>query len=101
MKAGEVESLAMLSFGNRSYTPNEIVLSAGRRLLERVHRLKHTMAATVVERAMSATGGDPIDDTVYKWNIATQTLCIVFMTLFFGLRVYARSFVLNGFSIED
>lgn len=69
--------------------------------LERLRRLKHTMAAALFERAVSATGDDPIDTTVYKWNIATQTLCIVFMTLLFGLRVYARSFVLNGFSIED
>lgn len=42
-----------------------------------------------------------IDTTVHRWNTATQSLCIVMMTIFFWLRVYARSFVLNGFTMED
>lgn len=41
------------------------------------------------------------DTSVHRWNIATQSLCIIFMTVFFGLRVLARNFLLNGFSIED
>lgn len=41
------------------------------------------------------------DTSLHQWNIATQTLCIVFMTLFFGLRVYSRKFVLRVFGAED
>lgn len=44
---------------------------------------------------------DSPDTSLHQWNIATQTLCIVFMTLFFGLRVYSRKFVLSGFGPED
>ncbi|KAE8380758.1 hypothetical protein BDV26DRAFT_279233 [Aspergillus bertholletiae] len=43
----------------------------------------------------------PIDKTVQKWNIATQSLCIAAMTLFFLLRAYTRVFLLNGFTKED
>lgn len=58
------------------------------------------MAAILFERA-STTGDESIDTSVHRWNTVTQSLCIIFMTLLFGLRVYARSFVLNGFTIED
>ncbi|EAU30395.1 conserved hypothetical protein [Aspergillus terreus NIH2624] len=44
---------------------------------------------------------DSIDDTVQKWNKATQSLCIIFTTIFFILRVYTRTFILNGFTKED
>lgn len=46
-------------------------------------------------------GDADIDDSVQKWNYACQSLCIITMTLFFGLRVYTRLFILNGFGKED
>lgn len=45
--------------------------------------------------------GADIDSSVQKWNYACQSLCIIAMTLFFGLRVYTRLFILNGFGKED
>ncbi|RHZ53964.1 putative integral membrane protein [Aspergillus thermomutatus] len=45
--------------------------------------------------------GDSVDKTTQNWNTATQTLCIVAMTFFFGLRVYTRRFILHGFGKED
>lgn len=60
-----------------------------------------TMPAIVTRRDASSTGGGPVDDTVQQFNTATQSLCIIFMTVFFALRVYARHFVLNGFTLED
>lgn len=41
------------------------------------------------------------DRSMQKWNYATQSLCIGGMTIFFALRVYARTFILNGFNKED
>jgi hypothetical protein len=46
-------------------------------------------------------GDVDIDRSVQKWNYACQSLCIITMTLFFGLRVYTRQFILNGFGKED
>ncbi|KMK59048.1 integral membrane protein [Aspergillus fumigatus Z5] len=45
--------------------------------------------------------GDSVDRTMHNWNTATQIICIVAMTIFFGLRVYTRIFILNGFGKED
>ncbi|KAJ5465299.1 uncharacterized protein N7458_000985 [Penicillium daleae] len=42
-----------------------------------------------------------IDRSVQTWNYACQSLCIIGMTLFFGLRVYTRCFILSGFGKED
>lgn len=47
------------------------------------------------------SGDADINDSVQKWNYACQSLCIITMTLFFGLRVYTRLFILNGFGKED
>ncbi|KAF9885402.1 hypothetical protein FE257_012924 [Aspergillus nanangensis] len=53
------------------------------------------------ETTSTSTSNHPIDDSVQKWNIATQSLCIGLMTILFGLRAYTRMFILNGFSKED
>jgi hypothetical protein len=45
--------------------------------------------------------GDSVDTSMQHWNTATQILCIVAMTVFFGLRVYTRIYILNGFGKED
>lgn len=42
-----------------------------------------------------------VNQSVHIINYVTQSLCIVFMSVFFFLRVYARLKVLNGFAIED
>jgi hypothetical protein len=42
-----------------------------------------------------------IDRSVQTWNYVCQSLCIIGMTLFFGLRVYTRCFILSGFGKED
>lgn len=42
-----------------------------------------------------------IDRSVQKWNYACQSLCIIGMTVFFGLRLYTRLFILRGFGKED
>lgn len=42
-----------------------------------------------------------IDHSVQTWNYVCQSLCIIGMTLFFGLRVYTRCFILSGFGKED
>ncbi|KAJ5166658.1 uncharacterized protein N7482_005439 [Penicillium canariense] len=47
------------------------------------------------------SGGGSIDRSVQSWNYACQSLCIIGMTVFFGLRVYTRCFLLNGFGKED
>lgn len=60
-----------------------------------------TMPAILMRRGASSTGGRPVDDTVQQFNTATQSLCIIFMTVFYALRVYARYFILNGFTLED
>lgn len=39
--------------------------------------------------------------SVQTINYATQSICMVFMTIFFGLRVFSRLKILNGFTIED
>ncbi|KAL1850264.1 hypothetical protein Plec18170_006959 [Paecilomyces lecythidis] len=41
------------------------------------------------------------DRSVNVINNATQSLCIIFMAAFWGLRVYARTRILNGFNKED
>ncbi|KAJ9268552.1 hypothetical protein DTO271D3_3098 [Paecilomyces variotii] len=41
------------------------------------------------------------DRSVNTINTAAQSLCIIFMTIFWGLRVYARTHVFNGFNKED
>lgn len=61
-----------------------------------------TMAAiSLFGRAVTEHPGKPVYDGVQKWNIATQSLCIIITTGFFGLRAYTRIFILNGFSKED
>lgn len=42
-----------------------------------------------------------VNDSVQQWNKATQSLCIIAMTVFFMLRVYTRLRILNGFGKED
>lgn len=58
------------------------------------------VAALLASRAAEPASDGP-DRTVHIWNIITQTLCLVFMTIFFVLRVYARVNILNGFVGED
>lgn len=60
-----------------------------------------TAMDVTMERDVSSTANKPIDLSVHRWNIATQSLCIILMTIFFALRVYARNFILKGFSMED
>ncbi|KAJ5384451.1 hypothetical protein N7517_002362 [Penicillium concentricum] len=48
-----------------------------------------------------SSGDASIDRSVQQWNYACQSLCIIGMTAFFGLRVYTRLFILNGFGKED
>ncbi|CAG8007960.1 unnamed protein product [Penicillium salamii] len=52
---------------------------------------------------LSARGsGDvDIDRSVQQWNFACQSLCIIGMALFFGLRLYTRMFILSGLGRED
>ncbi|KAJ5209023.1 hypothetical protein N7449_003402, partial [Penicillium cf. viridicatum] len=47
------------------------------------------------------SGDASIDRSVQQWNYACQSLCIIGMTCFFGLRVYTRMFILSGFGKED
>ncbi|KAJ5188728.1 hypothetical protein N7491_005048 [Penicillium cf. griseofulvum] len=47
------------------------------------------------------SGDASIDRSVQQWNYACQSLCIIGMTVFFGLRVYTRLYILNGFGKED
>jgi hypothetical protein len=42
-----------------------------------------------------------VDRSVQTWNYVCQSLCIIGMTLFFGLRVYTRCCILSGFGKED
>jgi hypothetical protein len=42
-----------------------------------------------------------IDRGVQSWNFACQSLCIIGMAVFFGLRLYTRMFILSGFGKED
>ncbi|KAK2763129.1 hypothetical protein FQN54_009765 [Arachnomyces sp. PD_36] len=39
--------------------------------------------------------------TAQTWDFATQSLCMIFMTIFFALRTYVKLRILNGFGIED
>jgi hypothetical protein len=48
-----------------------------------------------------ASGDASIDRSVQNWNYACQSLCIIAMTVFFGLRMYTRVFILSGFGKED
>ena len=41
------------------------------------------------------------DRTAQTWDYITQTLCMVFMTVFFALRMYVRLNILNGLGLED
>lgn len=41
------------------------------------------------------------DDSLQRWNYATQALCIIFMALFFFMRMYTRIAIHNGFGRED
>ncbi|CAI7655065.1 unnamed protein product [Penicillium discolor] len=47
------------------------------------------------------SGDASIDRSVQQWNYACQSLCIIGMTAFFGLRIYTRLFILSGFGKED
>ncbi|KAL4744476.1 hypothetical protein BDW72DRAFT_188412 [Aspergillus terricola var. indicus] len=42
-----------------------------------------------------------VDRSMQKWNYATQSLCIIFMTIFFGLRVYTRTSLQRNWEQED
>jgi hypothetical protein len=48
-----------------------------------------------------ASGDASIDRSVQNWNYACQSLCIIGMTVFFGLRMYTRVFILSGLGKED
>ncbi|KAL1979674.1 hypothetical protein VTN96DRAFT_5373 [Rasamsonia emersonii] len=56
--------------------------------------------AAIELRAADSPAQD-VNQSVHIINYVTQSLCLVFMTVFFFLRVYARMKVLNGFAIED
>ncbi|KAA8643001.1 putative integral membrane protein [Aspergillus tanneri] len=58
-------------------------------------------AVQLLGRQAAKPNDQPVDTTVQKWNTATQSLCIVAMTVFFALRAYTRVFILNGFGKED
>ncbi|KAJ5149076.1 hypothetical protein N7448_000654 [Penicillium atrosanguineum] len=46
-------------------------------------------------------GDSNINRSVQTWNYVCQSLCIIGMTVCFGLRVYTRAVILNGFNKED
>ncbi|OQD81246.1 hypothetical protein PENANT_c028G02056 [Penicillium antarcticum] len=54
--------------------------------------------SSLLERA---SGDASIDRSVQNWNYACQSLCIIGMTVFFGLRMYTRVFILSGLGTED
>ena len=45
--------------------------------------------------------GRSIDRSIQKWNLATQIICITAMTIFFGLRSFARLVIMDGYRKED
>ncbi|OJJ48976.1 hypothetical protein ASPZODRAFT_149948 [Penicilliopsis zonata CBS 506.65] len=51
--------------------------------------------------AMSSRRSSGPNTALHEWNLVTQSLCIIFMTFFFALRVYTRKFILNCFGKED
>lgn len=62
----------------------------------------HLSTMASVSSLFGRSPGDPnIDRSVQTWDYVCQSLCIVGMTVCFGLRVYTRVFVLNGFNKED
>lgn len=54
-----------------------------------------------IEMRAADSPAQNVNQSVHIINYVTQSLCIVFMSVFFFLRVYARLKVLNGFAIED
>lgn len=46
-------------------------------------------------------GDTSIDRSVQTWNFVCQSLCIFGMSIFFGIRLYTRLFILSGFGRED
>lgn len=57
--------------------------------------------AVVAVRASDSSNASTEDQSVHIINFVTQSMCLVFMTIFFGLRVFSRLKILNGFAIED
>lgn len=51
--------------------------------------------------AREASPDHHVDRSMQTWNKATQSLCIIFMTAFFGLRVYTRTSLLRNWGQED
>lgn len=51
-------------------------------------------------KGVEANLEDP-DKTAQTWDFVTQSLCLIFMTIFFGLRTYVKLSILRGFGIED
>ncbi|OJJ01988.1 hypothetical protein ASPVEDRAFT_41515 [Aspergillus versicolor CBS 583.65] len=51
--------------------------------------------------AREASPDHHVDRSMQTWNKATQSLCIIFMTVFFGLRVYTRTSLLRNWGQED
>ncbi|KAL4947640.1 hypothetical protein BDW69DRAFT_190005 [Aspergillus filifer] len=58
-----------------------------------------TLTQLLVER--DAAPDHHVDRSMQKWNYATQSLCIIFMTVFFGLRVYTRASLQRNWEPED
>ena len=46
-------------------------------------------------------GDTSIDRSVQTWNYVCQSLCIFWMSVFFGIRLYTRLFILSGLAKED
>jgi hypothetical protein len=46
-------------------------------------------------------GDVDIDRSIQTWNFVCQSLCIIGMAVFFGLRLYTRISILSGFGKED
>jgi hypothetical protein len=55
----------------------------------------------VIEMRDSDPSSQSGDRSIHVINYATQSLCLIFMTFFFSLRVYGRLRILNGFAVED
>lgn len=51
--------------------------------------------------AREASPEHHVDRSMQTWNMATQSLCIIFMSVFFGLRVYTRTSLLRNWGQED
>ncbi|KAL3429752.1 hypothetical protein BDV09DRAFT_179828 [Aspergillus tetrazonus] len=58
-----------------------------------------TLIQSLIER--DAAPEHHVDRSMQKWNYATQSLCIIFMTIFFGLRVYTRTSLQRNWEQED